>query len=113
MAEQEPKQSGFDNSWAAWKDRLGIGAVLVALAMLFFFMFTDASLNFQCSVTDFVMMKCNRFDRTFKKWEDDKPKPAGSSYVPVIDGGGKIVGLRFNIHAGRDQHQLAWLSSSG
>ena len=100
MAEQEPKQSGFDNSWAAWKDRLGIGAVLLALAMLFFFMFIDASLNFQCSVTDFVMMKCNRFDRTFKKWEGDKPKLPGSSYVPLIDGaGGKVVTFRFNLGA--------------
>ena len=101
MTEQEPKQTGFDNSWAAWKDRLGIGAVLIVLAMLFFFMFTDASLNFQCSVTDFIMMKCNRFDRTFKKWEDDKPKPAGSSsYVPMIDGAsGKVVAVRFKVHA--------------
>ena len=100
MTEQEPKQTGFDNSWAAWKDRLGIGAVLIALAMLFFFMFTDASLNFQCSVTDFIMMKCNRFDRTFKKWEDDKPKPAGSSYAPLIKGhGSKMMVFRFNVPA--------------
>ncbi len=100
MAEQEPKQAGFDNSWLAWKDRLGIGGVLLALVLLFFFMFTDASLNFQCSVTDFVMMKCNRFDRTHKKWEPDKPKPAGSSFVPMLDGGrSRVVTFRFNVHA--------------
>ena len=71
---------------------------MIAIAMLFFFMFTDASLNFQCSVTDFVMMKCNRFKRTFKKWEDEKPKPPGSSYVPLIDGAAvRVVAFRFDV----------------
>ena len=45
MTEQGPKQSGFDNSWAAWKDRLGITGVIVVLLLLFLFMFTDASIN--------------------------------------------------------------------
>ena len=101
MTDQEPKQSGFDNSWAAWKDRLGIAGVLIALLLFFFFMFTDASLNFQCSVTDFIMMKCNRFDRTFKKWEDEnKQKPAGSSFVPSLQyRGGKVVAIRIEVHA--------------
>ena len=95
MTDQEPKKSGFDSSWAAWKDRLGIAGVLIALLLLFLFMFTDASINFQCSVTDFVMMKCNRFDRTFKKWEGDKEKPAGSSFVPALQyRGGKVVAIR-------------------
>ncbi len=84
MSEQEPKQSRFDNSWAAWKDRLGIAGVLIALLLFFFFMFTDASINFQCSVTDFIMMKCNRFDRTFKKWEEEPKQPSGSSFVPPL-----------------------------
>ena len=97
MTEQEPKQAGFDNSWAAWKDRLGIGAVLIALAMLFFFMFTDASLNFQCSVTDFIMMKCNRFDRKFKPWDHLDKKPTGSSLIE--GGGGRVGAFRFNVFA--------------
>lgn len=110
MAEQEPKQSGFDNSWAAWKDRLGIGAVLLALIMLLFFMFTDSSLNPQCSVTEFIMMKCNRFDRKFVPW-DELEKRRGKSSLRLGDGydGKRIVAFRFNIHAGRDQHQLASL----
>ena len=29
MTKNERKQSGFDNSWAAWKDRLGVAGVLV------------------------------------------------------------------------------------
>lgn len=101
MSEQDPKQSGFDGSWAAWKDRLGIVGVLIALALLFFFMFTDASLNFQCSVTDFFMMKCNRFNREFKKWKDPKKqKPAGSSFVPSIEyRAGKVVAIRLKAYA--------------
>ena len=96
MDEHEPKQSGFDGSWAAWKDRLGIAAVLVALAMLFFFMFTDASINFQCSVTDFIMMKCNRFDREFKPWKPiDEEKPKSSSAPSIEYRGGKIVAIGF------------------
>jgi hypothetical protein len=101
MSEQEPKQSGFDSSWAAWKDRLGIAGVLIAMLLLFFFMFTDASLNFQCSVTDFFMMKCNRFDRTFKKWgDDDEKKTPGTSFVPALQyRGGKVVAIEFKAYA--------------
>ncbi len=105
MTKNERKQSGFDNSWAAWKDRLGIAGVLVVLVMLFFFMFTDASLNFQCSVTDFVMMKCNRFKRTFKKWEPEEKKPDGSSLVPSINFRGRAVRVALHSH-----HQLASLA---
>ena len=32
MAKQEPKRSGFDGSWATWKDRLGIIGVIVLMA---------------------------------------------------------------------------------
>ncbi len=45
-------------------DRLGICSILIAPTKLFFFLFPDALLDFQCSVTDFLMMKCNRFERT-------------------------------------------------
>lgn len=83
MAEQEPKQSGFDNSWAAWKDRLGIGAVLLSLVMFLFFMLTDASLNPQCSVTEYFMMKCNRLDRKFVPWDQLEKKRSGSSDAPI------------------------------
>jgi hypothetical protein len=69
MTDQKPEPAGFDSSWAAWKDRLGIGAVVIALLVLFLFMFTDISLNFQCGVIDFLLMKCNRFDRKFVPWD--------------------------------------------
>lgn len=95
MNKKESKQSAFDNSWAAWKDRIGIASVLVALVMLLFFMFTDASLNFQCSVTDFIMMKCNRFDREFKPWDQLEKKPAKSSYAPQIEyRSARVVAIR-------------------
>lgn len=106
MSKNEQKQSGFDNSWAAWKDRLSIAGVLIAVVMLFFFMFTDASLNFQCSVSDFVMMKCNRFDRTFKKWEPEEKKPDGSSFAPSITYPGRAVRITLS-----NQHQLASASA--
>ena len=100
MANQEPKQPGFDGSWAAWKDRLGIAAVLIVLALLFLFMFTDASLNFQCSVTDFIMMKCNRFNREFKPWKEDEKKPPKSSSAPPIEyRSGKVAAVLFSIDA--------------
>ena len=80
MSDQEPEPTGFDNSWAAWKDRLGISAVVIVVVLLFFFMFTDASINFQCSVTDFIMLKCNRFKREFVPWdklEEQRRKSSG------------------------------------
>ncbi|MGI9424544.1 MAG: hypothetical protein ACR2PA_15225 [Hyphomicrobiaceae bacterium] len=100
MAEQEPKQPWFDNSWLAWKDRLGIMGVLIALLLLFFFMFTDASLNFQCSVTDFITFKCNRFDREFKPWDQLEKKPAKSSFVPSVRyPSGQVLGIRWKENA--------------
>jgi hypothetical protein len=80
MTEQQPKQSGMDNSWAAWKDRLGIMGVILALLILFLFMFTDASFNFQCGVIDFITFKCNRLDRKFVPWDKfDKQHGKSSS----------------------------------
>lgn len=84
MAGQEQKNAGFDNSWAAWKDRLAIIGVVVALLLVFVFMFTDASINFQCSVTDFVLMKCNRFDRRFVPWDKLEKQRNKSSLAPPI-----------------------------
>ncbi len=98
MTEQEPKQTGFDNSWAAWKDRLGIGAVLLALVMLLLFMFTDASINYQCSVTDFVMMKCNRFDRKFVPWDELEKQRGKSSLLRIDRAGGRSVAFRFKAY---------------
>lgn len=102
MSEQEPKQSGFDNSWAAWKDRLGIAGVLIALLLFFFFMFTDASINFQCSVTDFIMMKCNRFNREFKPWDQlEEERGRRSQYVPpsLQYRGDKVIVIRYKARA--------------
>jgi hypothetical protein len=96
MAKQEPKRSGFDGSWAAWKDRLGIIGVVLALLLLLFFMFTDASLNFQCSVTDFIMMKCNRLNREFKPWDQlDKQQPKSSSAPSIEYRSGKAEEILF------------------
>jgi hypothetical protein len=76
--EREPQRTGFDNSWAAWKDRLAISGVLVALVLVLFFMFTDASMNFQCSVRDFFMLKCNRFQRDFVPWDKLEEQQKGA-----------------------------------
>ena len=99
MTKQDPKQPRFDGSWAAWKDRLGIAGVLIDLALLFFFIFIDSSLNFQCSVKDFIMMKCNRFDRDFIPWDQLEKKPAKSSSGPSIEfRGGKVVAIRLKVY---------------
>ena len=99
MAKQEPKRSGFDGSWAAWKDRLGVIGVVLALFLLLFFMFTDASLNFQCSVTDFIMMKCNRLNREFKPWDQlDKQQPKSSSALPIGYRGRKAQEVPLTTH---------------
>lgn len=94
MTDQKPEPTGFDNSWAAWKDRLGIGAVIIALLVLFFFMFTDASLNFQCSVTDFLMLKCNRFKREFTPWDKLEKERGKKSEL-------RVKGVRFVRWPGR------------
>lgn len=84
MTEQQPNQSGMDNSWAAWKDRLAIMGVVLALLVLFLFMFTDASFNFQCGVIDFITFKCNRLDRKFVPWDKfDKQHGKSSSSLRV------------------------------
>lgn len=99
MAKQEPKRTGFDGSWAAWKDRLGIIGVVLALLLLLFFMFTDASLNFQCSVTDFIMMKCNRLNREFKPWDQlDKQQPKSSSAPSIKYPFGKAEEIVLTAH---------------
>jgi hypothetical protein len=47
------------------------------------------------------MMKCNRFDRTFKKWgDDDEKKTPGTSFVPALQyRGGKVVAIEFKAYA--------------
>jgi hypothetical protein len=58
--------------WAAFKDRLAIAGVIVALGVLFFMMIDGAVINFQCSFTDFISFKCNRWDARFKPWDQFK-----------------------------------------
>jgi len=69
MAEPEPKKPKFDNSLDAWSFRFGMVLVACMVLWLFFMMFLAASINFQCSVTEFFQGKCNRFDRKFVPWD--------------------------------------------
>lgn len=71
--EVPPHQSPTPASnWAAWKDRLGIGLVIVSLLIMLFFMFEGAVMNFQCSFTEFLSLKCNRYDARPKPWDEIK-----------------------------------------
>lgn len=58
--------------WAAFKDRLGIAAVVLSLLLLLFFMFEGSVMNFQCSFTEFLSFKCNRYDARPKTWDEIK-----------------------------------------
>jgi hypothetical protein len=50
------------------KDRLAMAAVIVVLLLLLFSMFEGSIMNFQCSFTEFLSFKCNRYDARPKPW---------------------------------------------
>lgn len=77
MQTAEPKKTSdekktSDDRWAAFKDRLGIVGVIVGLLLLGFMMVDGAIMNFQCSFTEFITFECNRWDASFKSWDEIK-----------------------------------------
>ncbi len=60
------------SKWAIWKDRLAIASVIATLLLLGYFMFEGSIMNFQCSFTEFLSFKCNRYDAHPKSWDKIK-----------------------------------------
>ncbi len=72
MAEPLDEKTGTVSKWAVFKDRLGIAGVILSLLILLFFMFEGSIMNFQCSLTEFLSFKCNRYDARPKPWGEIK-----------------------------------------
>ena len=66
-AKQKPEKR--DSKWTAIKYYLTMALMVVMLLGLAFMMVDGAVINFQCSFTDFVTLKCNRWDAAFKPWK--------------------------------------------
>jgi len=100
MSEEKTKKPKFDNSLDAWSFRFGMCLVAGLVIWLFFMMFLDASINFQCGVWQFFQGECNRFDRKFVPW-DKLEKQRGKPSSLLIDGydGKRIVTFRFSMKA--------------
>jgi hypothetical protein len=72
MAEPSGEKAGAVSKWAVLKDRLGIAGVIVALLLLLYAVFEGSIMNFQCSFTEFLSFKCNRYDARPKPWDQIK-----------------------------------------
>jgi hypothetical protein len=72
MARPPNEVPGLVSRWAVFKDRLAIVGVIVSLLLLFYFMFDGAIMNFQCSFTEFLSFKCNRYDARPRPWNEIK-----------------------------------------
>jgi hypothetical protein len=72
MGETTDEAPGAVSRWAVFKDRLGIAAAIVVLVLLGYFMFEGSVMNFQCSFTEFLTFKCNRYDAHPKSWDEIK-----------------------------------------
>ena len=72
MAEPSDEKTDTVSKWAVFKDRLGIAGVILSLLILLFFMFDGSIMNFQCSFTEFLSFKCNRYDARPKPWGEIK-----------------------------------------
>ena len=72
MAESLDEKTDTVSKWAVFKDRLGIAGVILSLLILLFFMFDGSIMNFQCSFTEFLSFKCNRYDARPKPWGEIK-----------------------------------------
>lgn len=72
MAKSSNETSGAASKWAVLKDRLAIAGVIVSLLLLLYFMFEGSVMNFQCSFTEFVSFKCNRYDARPRPWNEIK-----------------------------------------
>jgi hypothetical protein len=69
-ASNEPSKPA--SKWAVFKDRLGIAGVIFSLLALLYFMFDGVIMNFQCSFTEFLSFKCNRYDARPRPWNEIK-----------------------------------------
>lgn len=72
MAKPPNETSGTVSKWAVFKDRLAITSVIVSLLLLFYFMVDGSIMNFQCSFTEFLSAKCNRYDAHPRPWNEIK-----------------------------------------
>ena len=72
MAEATNETPDTVSKWAILKDRLGIASAIVVLVFLGYFMFEGSVMNFQCSFTEFLTFKCNRYDAHPKSWDEIK-----------------------------------------
>ena len=72
MAGSSNETSGAESRWAALKDRLAIAAAIASLLVLLFFMVDGSIMNFQCSFTEFLSLKCNRYDARPRPWDEIK-----------------------------------------
>ena len=72
MGEPSGEKAGAVSKWAVLKDRLGIAGVIVVLLLLLFSVFEGSIMNFQCSFTEFLTFKCNRYDARPKPWGEIK-----------------------------------------
>jgi hypothetical protein len=69
--ERPPQEApGPVTKWAVFKDRLAIASAILSLLLLVYFMFEGAMMNFQCSFTEFLSFKCNRYDARLKPWDE-------------------------------------------
>ena len=69
MKEAKHAPEKHDSRWTVIKYRLTMTLVVVMLLGLVFMMVDGAVMNFQCSFTDFITFKCNRWDAAFKPWK--------------------------------------------
>jgi hypothetical protein len=72
MGERAEGRPDAVSKWAVLKDRLGIAGVIVSLLVLLFLMFDGSIMNFQCSFTEFLSFKCNRYDARPRPWSEIK-----------------------------------------
>ena len=72
MVEPTNGASGPVSKWAVFKDRLAIAGVIGSLVLLLYFMFDGSIMNFQCSFTEFLSFKCNRYDARPGPWNEIK-----------------------------------------
>ena len=56
-----PEDPRSSRRWAIFRDRLAIVAVIVALALLGFFMVDGSIVNFRCTFAEFITFECNRW----------------------------------------------------
>ena len=75
MAEPSDESPSTVSRWATFKDRLAIVSVVVALLLLLFLMIDGSIENYQCTFTEFISFKCNRWNARFTPWDQLKHRP--------------------------------------